>query len=141
MSEVMAKLEDVTDHKGFKNPAKKLILGERIQCPSCQHDFEEGDSAWLSWVTGGVYCKKCGYPSANTRKKEARVATNVKLKFNLPADKESVREDLKADYRANGLEMPDEDELDSLVEKRMESRDSGRDGFLDEARSLNEIVG
>lgn len=134
-----AVLNHVKDqHKGFGEPPYRLEFIDEPSCSSCAHAFEDGDNAFLGRRVAGLYCKDCGVPeSRKPVDGERKVASHVKIVVKSFADEGSVRQEIRDDYLENDLDLPDEEQLDKLVEKRLESSGRDRDEFLSEASALS----
>lgn len=142
---VKGKLKEIPGHEGFGRPARKLVLSEEVSCTGCASGFSEGDHVWFSFKDAGVYCKDCSYPSFSKGEiknpnGERRVAGHVELVFLTGKSRDKAKQDVLSDYEDVDQDPPSGEQLETLVDKRLENENSDRNDFLEEAESLGALA-
>lgn len=137
-----AKVEQREYHKERGDPAKIIKLDEKQSCKNCGKKIEEEDFAELSLVDYNFYCSKrnCVPPTPSERPKgEKKISTNFEVRYVSNRSKDEVIEEIKQTYQDEGYDMPSEDELEHMAEKRMQQDDREASSFEEAARSITSL--
>lgn len=120
------KIDERENHRERGDPAKILTLKEKQSCKSCGEEIEDDEFASLSLVNYSFYCGKgsCSPPVPNGIPDDMqRVSAHFQIKYVDEPNREDVRERLVEKYEKEGYDMPSEEELETMVDKRLENSD------------------
>lgn len=138
----LAKVSSREEHKERGDPAKIIKLNKKQKCKSCGARIEEGDFASLSLVNYRFYCDKrqCEPPIGEKRAQgEEKRSTSFEVRYVSNRSKDEVVEEIRETYQDEGFDMPDEDELEHMAEKRMQQDKSEASAFEEAAQPLDSL--
>ena len=145
---LQAKIEPIQNHAGVGDPAKKITFLDKITCSSCGSEIDTDEPVSLCHYENSLHCDECknmGKMDSAGRKVSGTVKQSTRFLvkyFDQKNSREKIREEFVEQYKENlgdDEELPDEETIESMVEKRFERQKSDREKFKEEAIPLTSI--
>jgi hypothetical protein len=139
-------IEDREDFIGNGDPAKTIKVDEKLECSDCGQKLREGDYVVLYRGDNSFYHKNCcisyNRRHSGSQADVTRVAISAELIYCVMPDLDKYKRELREKYRSDEDvgEVPDEDTLRNMAEKRRESDVKERDVFYGMAHGLGDVA-
>jgi len=135
MSELLIKEKPRKAHTERGDPAKIAVLNERQNCAACGKDIDEGDTADLSLLNYSFYCDKgnCSPPVGSKPDGLRKISNHYEVFYFETKKREKVRQEILEKYDEEGYDKPGEEQLETMVDKRLENKKSQQEEFEKEA--------
>lgn len=143
------KFDSRPEHEERGSPRRVATLDSHVRCTKCRRDIESGDFALLLVGQSSFMCNTCrrstrGKVNQVNGKKSIDGGTQrdslfCEVQYFEESDRSEVRDEIVKEYSKEGYDMPSDDVIENMVDKRLESSSSKSD-FEKESKPLSAVT-